>query len=83
MMVRRASSKKEIIYTVDLMRLDGDGSFPCPRCGVIISPDDETDEVYQIIDTKVEGDQLSELTLKCNGCGSLIRLVGFLVEIVE
>lgn len=77
-----ASCKRSTIYTIDLLSIDGDGSFPCPKCGVIISPDDETDEIYQIIDTKVEGDRLSELTLRCNKCGSIIRLVGFLVEIL-
>ncbi len=70
-----------MLYTVDLTKIDGDGAFPCPKCEAIISPDDETEEIYQIVDTKVEGDNLAELTIVCNKCGSTIRLVGFLLEV--
>ncbi|MGB9778935.1 MAG: hypothetical protein ACP5IM_04780 [Candidatus Bathyarchaeia archaeon] len=77
-MMKKAYLKKGAIYTVDLTKIDGDGAFPCPKCGAIISPDDETEEVYQIVETKVENDDLAELILICNKCGSTIRLVGFL-----
>ncbi|MGB9959069.1 MAG: hypothetical protein ACPLKQ_00910 [Candidatus Bathyarchaeales archaeon] len=80
-MMKKVSVKKSELYTVDLTKIDGDGAFPCPRCGAIISPDDETEEIYQIVDTKVEGDSLAELTIVCNKCGSTIRLVGFLLEV--
>jgi predicted RNA-binding Zn-ribbon protein involved in translation (DUF1610 family) len=45
--MRKAAFKREknVVYTVDLTKIDGDGSFPCPRCGTTISPDDESDEV--------------------------------------
>ncbi len=79
-MMKKAAVKKSLIYTVDLTTIDGDGAFPCPKCGVIISPDDETEEVYQIVKTKVKGDELAELTLMCNKCGSKIRLTGFLPQ---
>jgi len=82
-MLSRASVKKSMVYTVDLTKIEGEGAFPCPGCGVIISPDDETDDVYQIIDTKVVGDALAELVLQCNCCGSKIRLVGFLMMEME
>jgi len=26
----------------DLTKIDGDGDFPCPRCGIVISPEDFT-----------------------------------------
>jgi DNA-directed RNA polymerase subunit RPC12/RpoP len=65
------------IFKVDIAQLEGDGDFPCPKCGVIISPDDETETVYKIVDTKVKNQHLEELTLLCNKCGSKIRLVGF------
>ncbi|MEM3641832.1 MAG: hypothetical protein QXH37_07930 [Candidatus Bathyarchaeia archaeon] len=68
-------------YIVDLTKIDGDGAFPCPKCGVVISPDDETEEIYRIVDTKVKGDNLTELIIVCNKCGSTIRLVGFLLEL--
>jgi predicted RNA-binding Zn-ribbon protein involved in translation (DUF1610 family) len=80
-MMKKASVKKSVLYTVDLTKIDGDGAFPCPKCGAIISPDDETEEIYQIVDTKVEGDSLAELIILCNKCGSTIRLVGFLLEL--
>ena len=72
------------MYTVDLASIDGDGDFPCTNCGVMISPEDQTENVYTIIDTKIrEGEliegqpPLEELTIQCNKCGSKIRLIGF------
>lgn len=79
-MMRKTAIKKSLIYTIDLTRIDGDGAFPCPKCGIIISPDDETEEIYQIVETKVKDDDLAELILMCNKCGSKIRLVGFLSQ---
>jgi len=82
-MMKKVTMKKGETYTIDLTKIDGDGAFPCPKCGVIISPDDETEEVYQIVETKVKGDDLAELILKCKKCGSTIRLVGFLQQPIE
>jgi hypothetical protein len=62
---------------VDLTKLTGDGDFPCPNCGVIISPEDETEDVYRILETKVRGQTLEELVIQCNKCETNIRLVGF------
>ena len=77
--MKKAAIKKSMMYTVDLTKIDGDGAFPCPKCGSIISPDDETEETYQIVETKVKDDELAELVLTCNKCGSSIKLVGFLL----
>ncbi len=77
-MMRKTETKKGGTYTIDLIKIDGDGAFPCPKCGTMISPDDETEEVYKIVETRVKKDELTELTLKCNQCGSKIRLTGFL-----
>ena len=79
-MMKKTTAKKSMVYTVDLTKIDGDGAFPCPKCGAIISPDDETEEVYQILETRVKGDELTELVLMCNKCKSTIRLVGFLSQ---
>jgi predicted RNA-binding Zn-ribbon protein involved in translation (DUF1610 family) len=79
-MMKKETAKKSMVYTVDLTKIDGDGAFPCPKCGALISPDDETEETYKIVETKVEGDELSELILTCNKCGSTIRLTGFLSQ---
>lgn len=66
------------IFQVDLTQIDGDGDFPCPKCGTVISPEDETETVYKIIDTRVKNEELEELVIQCNNCESKIRLVGFL-----
>jgi predicted RNA-binding Zn-ribbon protein involved in translation (DUF1610 family) len=63
--------------SIDLTQIDGDGSFPCPKCGTLISPEDESEETYKIINTKVINDQLVELVVSCTNCGSIIRLTGF------
>jgi len=68
----------QAVFKVDITQVEGEGEFPCPKCGVIISPDDETETVYKILDTRVKGESLEELILLCNKCGSKIRLVGFL-----
>lgn len=67
-------------FTIDLSKVEGKGDFPCPGCGVVISPDDMSDTVYAILETKVNGDSLEELTIQCNKCGSKIRLTGFLPQ---
>jgi len=67
------------VYEVDLTKIKGEGDFPCPNCGVIISPEDETEDVYRILETKIKDEVLEELVIQCNKCGSKIRLVGFLV----
>ena len=66
-------------YNVNLLKIDGTGEFPCPNCGVAISPDDETDDTYSIVEQKTRGDILEELIIQCNQCKSLIRLSGFLL----
>lgn len=76
--MKKAEVKRSGKYTIDLTKIDGDGSFPCPECRAVISPDDESAEAYTIVDTKVKDDELAELTLTCNNCGSEINLTGFL-----
>mgnify|MGYP006270311545 CR=1 FL=1 len=79
-MMKKEAVKKSMNHVIDLTKIDGDGAFPCPRCGTMISPDDESEEVYQIVETKVKNDELAELILTCNKCGSTIKLVGFLQQ---
>ncbi len=78
MMRKTAVKKSNPPCTVDLTKIEGDGAFPCPKCGVVISPDDDTDEVYTILETKVKNDELAELVLVCNKCRTRIKLTGFL-----
>ena len=67
-------------YIVDLAKIDGKGDFLCPDCGVKISPDDETENTYSILEPKVKGSVLEEVLICCNRCGSHISLVGFSLE---
>ena len=76
-MMKKSMSKKSLNYTVDLTEIDGDGSFPCPKCGTVISPEDETEQTYKIVDTKIINDELVELLITCSSCGSNIKLTGF------
>jgi molybdopterin/thiamine biosynthesis adenylyltransferase len=73
-----AANTEKKPYVVDLTRISGDGEFPCPRCSQKISPDDDTESKYKIVETKVKGDDLEELLLQCKKCGTYIRLTGFL-----
>ena len=77
---RTMKQSHRAIFKVDITQIEGDGDFPCPKCGVMISPDDETETIFKIIDTKIKNRNLEELVLQCNKCGSKIRLVGFLFE---
>jgi len=70
--------KRSAFYRVDLTKIEGAGDFPCPSCGAIISPDDETETVYTILEAKMKRESLESLIIQCNRCGSEIRLVGFL-----
>ena len=76
-MMKKGMTKKSVSYTIDLTKIDGDGSFPCPKCGTVISPEDETETVYKIVDTKVVNDELVELVIMCIKCGNNTKLTGF------
>jgi predicted RNA-binding Zn-ribbon protein involved in translation (DUF1610 family) len=75
---QRGKQAKQILMTeLDLTKIEGNGDFPCPNCGVTISPEDETEDVYTILEEKVKDDALEEMLIQCNKCGSQIRLTGF------
>ena len=76
-MMKKNEVKRGITCTVDLTKIDGDGAFPCPKCGAVISPDDETEEVYKIVDTKVVNDELVGLVIMCKTCKTEIKVTGF------
>lgn len=66
------------VFRVNLNNIEGDGEFTCPSCGAMISPDDESEEAYEIIDVKTKKDgSLGTLSIRCRKCGSTIRLEGF------
>ena len=41
------------------------------------SPEDESEDVYTILEEKVGNDALEELVIQCNKCSSRIHLIGF------
>ena len=79
-MMKKATLKKAVRYTVDLTKIDGYGTRQCPKCVIVISPDDESEDTYQIVNTRVKGDELAELVLTCRKCGANIKLTGFLSQ---
>jgi ppGpp synthetase/RelA/SpoT-type nucleotidyltranferase/predicted transcriptional regulator len=68
------TSKQKV---VDLREIVGEGDFPCPTCGVIISPSDKSDEVYEIEDTTVKEESVENLILRCKKCNTQIKIIGF------
>jgi DNA-directed RNA polymerase subunit RPC12/RpoP len=64
-------------FTVDLTKINGKGDFKCPKCGIKISPDDRTEDVYMILEIIMNGENLEKIALKCNTCESQILLTGF------
>jgi predicted RNA-binding Zn-ribbon protein involved in translation (DUF1610 family) len=76
---KKRKTKTELLleYNVDLAKIEGSGDFPCPKCGVKISPEDESENTYSIKEIKTRKDKLEELVVQCNACESLIRLSGF------
>ena len=69
--------KQLMVYIVDLLKLGGNGDFSCPCCGVTISPDDETQEIYTILEASVKDDKLENLLIKCKNCSKEILITGF------
>jgi hypothetical protein len=75
---QRGKQTKQVLVTeLDLTKIDGNGDFPCPNCGVTISPEDESEDVYTILEEKVRNDALEEMLIQCNKCRNQIRLTGF------
>lgn len=69
---------KTLLYRIDLTRIEGEGEFPCPSCGSLISPDDESSLNYEITDVRTDNEgRLKELLILCKKCGSEICLEGF------
>jgi hypothetical protein len=66
-----------LVHEIDLIELDGEGDFLCPCCGAKISPDDETEEVYSVLEAKVRDNTLESLLIRCNTCLNKILLTGF------
>jgi predicted RNA-binding Zn-ribbon protein involved in translation (DUF1610 family) len=70
-------AKQITVYKISLSAMDTKGAFPCPHCGSKISPDDNSNEVYNILDININHIGLEEVVLRCNKCTSQIHLIGF------
>ena len=66
-----------LTHKIDLTALEGKGDFLCPCCGTKISPDDETEESYSILEPKVSNNALESLLIECKKCSNKILLNGF------
>jgi DNA-directed RNA polymerase subunit RPC12/RpoP len=69
--------KQVLVHKINLIELEGKGDFLCPCCGAKISPNDETEEVYTILEPKVRNNILESLLIRCNHCSNKILLTGF------
>jgi hypothetical protein len=69
--------KRKKVFTVDLAQVEGDGEISCPKCGTAISPDDDSEGTYSIVEPKVNSHGLKELIIQCNRCASKLHLTGF------
>lgn len=69
--------EKNKLFVIDLSKIKGSGEFKCPKCGTTISPDDQSEEVYIILEPIVKNDRLEKIVLQCNTCRSKISLTGF------
>ena len=66
-------------HMIDLTKIKGRGEFRCPKCKIKISPDDETEDTYTVLEPVMKGDRLDKIILQCNKCRSQICLTGFRV----
>jgi DNA-directed RNA polymerase subunit RPC12/RpoP len=70
--------KQVSAFRIDLSKIEGDGEFPCPSCGTPISPEDESEDTYEIVDVETKEDgSIEKLSIYCKKCGSKIHLEGF------
>ena len=66
--------KQTYAYNLDLTKIEGD--LACPKCGTLMSPDDCSEKIYAILETKFSHYGLEELVIRCCKCTSQIHLTG-------
>jgi hypothetical protein len=65
------------LFNIDLVTIRGKGDCKCPECEAKISPDDQTEEIYTILETIMNGENLDRIVLQCKKCGGQIQITGF------
>jgi hypothetical protein len=69
---------KSFSIKIDVRKLKGTGDFLCSYCGNTIFPDDETEEAYRIVETKIKEDYpFEEVIINCIECNNLVHIFGF------
>lgn len=68
----------ESTFKINLIEIEGKGDISCPSCGMVISPEDDSEEVYEIVEilTREDG-SMEEIIVSCKKCKSTIHLKGF------
>jgi len=77
-MGNESKTRIRVDHTIDLIKLRTSGNFPCPECNTTITPEDDMDESYEILDAKTSGKQIKHIIIKCNSCQNNIKIVGFI-----
>lgn len=54
--------KKPKSFTINLSNAEGSGEVACPKCGIKISPDDQTEETYTILKPVMKGENLERIS---------------------
>jgi DNA-directed RNA polymerase subunit RPC12/RpoP len=75
--MKQKIAKQLTMYRMELDEINSNGSLPCPSCGAHISPDDQTEEIYTLLDVNMNGAGLEEIVVRCNRCQSQIYINGF------
>jgi len=63
---------------IDLTKIEGNEDFPYPNRRVTISPEDQIESVYSVLEAKIQNMSLEELVIASNECVIDVRFVGFL-----
>lgn len=64
-------------FKINLTEIGGNGDFPCSKCGEIISPDDDSGKVYDILETEEADGLIERVTIECKKCKSTMKIEGF------
>ncbi|NLF87492.1 hypothetical protein GX563_01565 [Candidatus Bathyarchaeota archaeon] len=75
--MKQKTAHQLTVYRMELDEINRNGSLPCPGCGAHISPDDQTEEVYTLLDVNMGNYGLDEIAIQCNRCQSQIYISGF------
>jgi len=76
--VERQGLKQIQPRMIDLTKIEGNEDFPYPNRRVTISPEDQIESVYSVLEAKIQNMSLEELVIASNECVIDVRFVGFL-----